>query len=253
MLDKKQRLQSDEYAFPYHYLPVSANNPRLTRHWAFAPSYLAALSLVRDWLLLQEADPETQAWKHIDIGCGDGALLFHLSEALKDVKNVELYGIDYDEQALRWARIFNHRAKILEQEVKDLEPNVYDSASLVEVAEHIPPDSLPCFLDDVANALRKNGHLLVTVPSVEKPLQAKHYQHFSFNSLQDYASDRFEVIAISGFEQHTALSKLLHLLMYRTSMRIETPASARVMVRALGRLHSLQNRCGRIFAVLRKK
>lgn len=253
-MDLQRQIQADEYAFPYHYLPVFGENPKVTRHWSFAPSYLAALGLVKDLILrFAASDAESQAWKHIDIGCGDGALLFHISRDQRFQKAIELYGIDYDPRALEWARQFNDRAVILEQDIADLGAETYDSASLVEVAEHIPHDVLPSFLTHAASALKRGGRLVVTVPSVEKPVQKKHYQHFSFDLIQNYASDIFDVEEIHGFEKHTLFSKILYLMMYRSPIRVELPVSAQHIVQALGQLHRDQKGCGRILAVLRKK
>lgn len=249
----KGKLQADEYAFPYHYMPIFEENPQITRHWSFAPSYLAALGLVKERIFKFASASENQKWKHIDIGCGDGALLFHISRDPLFQSEIELHGIDYDARALEWARMFNDRATILEQDIAELRAESYDSASLVEVAEHIPPEELPSFLTHAASALKTNGRIIVTVPSVEKPVQKKHYQHFSFDLVHDYASNLFDVEEIYGFEKHGVASKILYLMIYRSPIRVELPLSARHIVRKFGQLHRDQKGCGRILAILKKK
>jgi hypothetical protein len=55
----------------------------------------------------------------------------------------------------------------------------------MEVIEHIPPADLQTFLQGVKNRLSDGGVVLCTAPSVNLPLEAKHYQHFTVEKLRD--------------------------------------------------------------------
>ena len=92
-----------------------------------------------------------QKWKHIDVGCGDGGLIFHLSRIFSDRSNISWSGVDNDPNAISWARLMNgSRATFFAGNISDSACNLYDSATLIEVAEHIPPDMLPDFIKDIS-------------------------------------------------------------------------------------------------------
>jgi SAM-dependent methyltransferase len=249
-----QQIQSEQYRFPYHYLPIPGPRYRLTRVWNFAPSYLAALDLVRDWIQSQVgAQNSRQRWEHIDLGCGDGALIYHLAQYPEIASRVNLSGIDYDENAIAWAQMFNPSAALYTGDLGTLEPEVYDTASLIEVAEHIPPQKLPQFISKCGRLLRPNGRMVLTVPSVNKKLAAKHFQHFTFDTVQHLFGREFEILSAYGFERHTLLSRLLMRAVYRASVRIESDGVARYLVTTLRRRFSTMKGCGRLFVTLKKK
>ncbi len=253
-MDSERILQADEYSFPYHYLPVPGPDCRLTRSWNFAPSYLAALDLVGAWMKEQFSSvPQSANWEHVDIGCGDGALIYHLSNNEGIRHNFKFSGVDYDERAIEWARMFNPSINLFSGDVGSLEAGKYNSASLVEVAEHIPPDQLRDFIRKCAGLLQPNGKMVITVPSISKPISPKHYQHFSADLIKKYFSEHFDIVSISGFERNNLMSRILARLAYRHSARIDFPMINRYLVSTLGRTYTRIDGCGRLFAVLSKK
>lgn len=198
MVGGDQSIQANQYAFPYHYIPEARKRLHLSRHWGFAPSYMAALGLVAERLrpVAEAAGPD---WRHIDIGCGDGALVHHLSR-VHGLSEGQIAGVDIDKRAIAWARMFNPRADLHAGDMAALEGG-YHSASLIEVLEHVPPKALSDFVGDAARLLRSGGLMVVTVPSVEKKVAGKHFQHFSFEHIRSVLEPEFtelEVRALSG-------------------------------------------------------
>lgn len=245
-----QSIQADQYAFPYHYIPEARKRLHLSRHWGFAPSYMAALGLVADHLrpLAEAAGPD---WRHIDIGCGDGALVHHLSR-LHGLAEGQIAGVDIDERAIAWARMFNPRADLHAGDMAALDGG-YHSASLIEVLEHVPPDALPGFVADAARLLRPGGLMVVTLPSVEKKVADKHFQHFSFAHVRAVLEPHFDVLVVQGFERQDWLTRAILALRLSPVARIDAPVLNRIAVRRLGRLHSQQRGCGRLFVTGRRK
>lgn len=246
-----QSIQADQYAFPYHYIPEARKRLHLSRHWGFAPSYMAALGLVADRLrpVAEEAGPD---WRHIDIGCGDGALVHHLTR-VHGLAEGQIAGVDIDERAIAWARMFNPRADLHTGHMAGLEGG-YHSASLIEVLEHVPPDALPDFVADAARLLRPGGLMVVTVPSVEKKVAAKHFQHFSFDHIRAVLEPHFDGLEVRGFERQDWLTRALFALRLNPLARIDAPSLNRLALRRLGRLHARQAGCGRLFVTgLRKE
>lgn len=160
---------------------------------------------------------------------------------------------DYDARAIQWAQLFNPDVAFFTGDVGQIERGSVDSASLVEVAEHIPPDELNCFIGKCAAVLRPNSRLIVTVPSIEKPVEKKHYQHFTFEGIARLFADDFKVLAIQGFEQHRFLSRLLSSAVYRSPIRVDADWIAAYLVRTLRRTYSDIRGCGRILLTLQKR
>lgn len=244
-----QAIQAEQYAFPYHYIPKWSNKFYLSRHWGFAPSYISALGIIADSLRPVAKDLGDD-WRHIDIGCGDGALVYHLAQ-LFSLGPGQLSGVDIDDRAIAWARMFNPNATLHCSDIGSLEGG-FHSATLVEVLEHVSPDSLPRFVQSAVRLVSPGGRIVVTVPSVEKPLAEKHFQHFSFESIRAVLEPSLEVLATCGFERHTALTRILGKLRMNRFLRIDAPSLNRMHVNHLGRLYTDQRGCGRLLVVGRR-
>lgn len=245
-----QSIQADQYAFPYHYIPEARERLHLSRHWGFAASYMAALGLVADGLC-PVAEAAGTAWRHIDIGCGDGALIHHLSRVHGLAKG-QIAGVDIDERAIEWARMFNPRADLHVGDMAALEGG-YHSASLIEVLEHVPPEALRGFVADAVKLLRPSGLIIVTVPSVEKKVADKHFQHFSFDSISEVLAPHFDDLEVRAFERQDLLTRAINVLRLNSVARIDAPFLNRTVVQRLARLRQKQNGCGRLFVTGRRR
>lgn len=255
-IDSTQEIQANQYHFPYHYIPeIYADTPSFaaSRKWNFSKSYAVALVLVKQWL--QKGD--SLSTKLIDIGCGDGGFLYHLKKySIADL----LCGVDYDDVAIKWARAFNSDIKfycgnITEGSVVELvDCQGFDTATLIEVIEHIPPSELPAFISASSKLLKPRGALLVTVPHQNKPLAKKHFQHFSFSSLSAVLSSDFDVEEIYGFETKSFIETFFQRVLQNRFLYCEIPRLNRLFMRMqLSRVSRHEENCGRIFAVCRRK
>lgn len=252
MSDKKQ-LQSNEYRFPYHYIPTLENGAiQLSRRWGFAPSYIAALKLTEDWLRRIAKPSQHSTWEHIDLGCGDGAFIFYLNKLLKGA-DVRFSGSDFDEGAIQWAKMFNPGIEFYCDDISNLEKEKYRSASLIEVAEHIPPAELPEFVKSIADLLAKDGQLLVTVPHKNKRLYDKHFQHFSYESLAAAFEEYFEVVDVRGFEYQKGWNKLIYRFINTKRFYFEFPWLTNYYVKKLSKKHTGQKGVGRVIMELKKR
>lgn len=244
------QIQAREYAFPYHYLPSVGGFPNFSKVWDFSASYIAAIHLFADWLSAANKSDGTHL--HMDYGCGDGGFLYQV-QALGLFDDVEFWGIDFDAHAIAWARQFAVQDRFIAGDIADLSQSQYDSGSLVEVYEHIPPQECPRFITNIANSLKPDAPLFVTVPSVEKKIPAKHYRHFDFATLIAEFGGEFTVEEIFGFERNNYFSRRLTRLLKNRSWVVETKRTNRYLVNKLRAKHSQIDGCGRIGLVLRKK
>jgi SAM-dependent methyltransferase len=204
-MDMHQAIQHEEYGFPYHYLvQLEGESFRSYRSWGWSLQYVTALELVFE--KLRASRPAS----HIDIGCGDGALLSYLS---KEFPTLPVVGVDYDEHAIQLARTMSPGIDYqFRNIITDPLPEKFASGSMIEVFEHIPPDLGQAFLEGASKLLQPGASLLMTVPHANKPLIAKHYRHFDFDLLRSCVSPFFEVKEMFAFERPTFAKKLAERL-----------------------------------------
>jgi len=192
-MDKQQELQEQAYRFPYHYLPRFENR-FFSQHeyWSWGYRYLGRLQVVFDILDREGFD------SLLDIGCGDGRFL---RETDQRYGNKKLLGIDYSETAIALAKRMNPH---LEFELRDLlvtpTSGEYDVVTLLEVIEHLPPDSLPAFITVVKGLLRPGGRLILTTPHTNVALDPKHYQHFNQAGLHELLKNDFQEVVFFPFD-----------------------------------------------------
>lgn len=108
--------------------------------------------------------------KCLDVGCGVG----YLGEMLSDYRNAEVYGVELDEEATKWARkrkkyrdvynfsITEHRGKEYERFIKA--KLKFDYIIFADLIEHIiAPEEVLLFF---SKFLKLNGKILVSLPNI---------------------------------------------------------------------------------------
>jgi 2-polyprenyl-3-methyl-5-hydroxy-6-metoxy-1,4-benzoquinol methylase len=189
----KFRIQDAQYGFPYHYVPTLERGhfrQHFLLRWGY--EYLGYLNYCLDRLGELE-------WKTLlDVGCGDGRLISMASERFGDKK---LVGIDASEQAIGLAHLLAGGGEFVADDITrpGVFPQPFDALTCVEVIEHIPPPALPGFVEGMRRQVKQGGKLIVTVPSTNRPVSAKHYQHFDPALLQ------------AALEPHFRPERLLYL------------------------------------------
>jgi SAM-dependent methyltransferase len=251
MLDSVQMAQEEEYAFPYHYIPALEDN-RFSQvvHWPWGYRYLGGMQIVFEQL-------EKMPFKSlIDLGCGDGRFL---REVGKRYPGAEVIGVDYSERCIQMARAMNPDTTFLCRDVTDtaLEAT-FDVATAVEVLEHIRPEQLDKFLKATAGLLKDKGSFILTVPHKNKPIQPKHFQHFTGDGLVQVLSSYFESFATIPFDPYSPLLKRFQKLLGGFGKHfIVTNGSVLSFFFRLYTTRYLhtphESRCGRIAVTCKKK
>lgn len=182
---EKAGMQESQYEFPYHYLPQvvgGAFSQARVLSWGYEyQSYIDYIVSVLKSLPARKS--------LIDIGCGDGRLIYELHRALP---TLSISGSDFSSRALALAHAFTPSAELS----TDLPGGTFDAFTLIEVLEHIPPDEISDFLKSVSAIVSSGGIGIVTVPSDTTPVQRKHYQHFSEETLRDALAPYFTVTEV---------------------------------------------------------
>lgn len=201
---RQQDRQEEEYAFPYHY--VARFSERFQHFFVddWAINYASTMEFLLDRLRL--SNPQ----RIVDIGCGDGRFSRELAQAFP---LASVLGIDYSRRAVALAAAMNPEVRNLQFDSLDINVEVgiqrFDTAILMEVFEHIPLPDADRFMESVRRLLVPGGFLYLTVPHINKPLEYKHFQHFSIESLSRYVRPHFDIVDIVPFEKRGIRRKLM--------------------------------------------
>lgn len=205
MIDEVKTSQEAEYWFPYHYI---ARMPQhgFTQHFVdtWGLNYISTMEFMLG--KLTSLAPSSV----VDIGCGDGRFTREIGLRFS---NTQVLGVDYSEHAISLARAMNQDLTQIVFESRDIIQSPLkaenDVAILMEVFEHIHPDDCAAFLNGVRASLKREGQLLLTVPHANKPVEYKHYRHFTIASITESLSPFFNIVEVLPFERHGWLRHLL--------------------------------------------
>lgn len=195
-MDEAQRHQEDQYNFPYHHIPQWGKRFTQARSMRWGYEYASYMEFLID--LLRD-DVGTK--NILDIGCGDGRLVH---EVQKKLPHTDIAGVDYSAQAIAFARAFTPEATFYVGDItnEDFLKEKYDTLTVIETLEHIPPETIDQFVIGLHNLVEDSGQLVLTVPSINIPVSPKHYQHFSLETLQDTLLPHFTI------EKHFFLNRV---------------------------------------------
>ena len=183
-LSEEQQIQEDEYLFPKNYLSVYLERYRRLEYLR----YLSRLTTIKAMLTPLEG------LRVLDAGCGDGRFCYELNG-----EGARLVGVDYSEQAIRWARAFNPAVEFHVADLVTLDfHEEFDVVTCLDVLEHFPPEQVPAVVANLCRALKPGGRLLVSVPSTNKAVNRKHYQHFTVETLEKLFVPRLVPVAKKG-------------------------------------------------------
>lgn len=203
----KAELQESLYEFPYHYIPYfdSDGIPHRIRILTWGMEYLCYQKHIKE--LVEAHNPESI----LDIGCGDGFFLGTLSKI--DGKKI---GIDLSQNAIAFAKAFHPSIDYRCMSVENVE-EVFDIATCIEVLEHIPDQDLIRFIQSTFSKIRRNGRLILSVPSVVIPTSKKHYRHYNLELILktlESAEVRFLTESVEYVYYAPRWMKFINLLTY---------------------------------------
>lgn len=184
-LSKQQEKQELAYRVPYHWLSSDRTDQKGRLYFGYIDFCVA--------LATQHGGPI------LDAGCGDARLLGELSKKTTE----KLYGTDYSERAIAFARLLVPEAEFAVADLTNLpySDNFFEQVFLIETLEHIKPEQIPEMLTELRRVLQPGGRLIITVPSVRQGLpgpDSKHYQHFSPTSLRETVDTQFTIEKMYG-------------------------------------------------------
>ena len=178
-------IQSKAYAFPYHYLADVSPDGTISiyRQLVWGLEYMTYMIWVRDQIL------RIRPRNLLDVGCGDGRLC-----SLLEAWSGRYVGVDLSEQAIAFARAFNPGAEFIVGSASDV-PGTFGVVACVEVLEHIPDQDLAGFVASLREKVSPQGGLLVSVPTIVRPVSPKHYRHYTLELLREHLGAYFDIVS----------------------------------------------------------
>jgi len=174
-MEDKFKLQDEEYVFPYHYL-IDLENFSNYKSWTWGIEYYNNMNFVIK--KIKNINFESI----LDIGCGDGRLIYELKKIFPEKKMV---GVDLSEQAISFAKAFNRLNKSEFYSTYSEINNVkFDLITLIEVLEHIPDKDIKTITETIKNRLAPGGKLIISVPSDNYAVTRKHYRHYNMGLIK---------------------------------------------------------------------
>jgi len=172
----KCELQETQYDFPYHHIAHFKYNgkPTLSRNvgwWGL--EYLC----YQNHLLTKICRMKPSSV--LDVGCGDGSFIGNLPSDI-EVR----VGADLSERAIAFAKAFYPNCVFYDTDIGTLKES-FDIVTAIEVIEHIHDFFIADLFRKMAARVCDSGSIVVCVPTLIKALTAKHYRHYSIQTLQN--------------------------------------------------------------------
>lgn len=202
----KESIQESQYTFPYHYLTNKTDG-------------VFSLARYLNWGLIQNSYIEYVAEKAsainissvLDAGCGDGRMIYEIAKTKPLIKYT---GIDISLTALKFAKAFNPYGNFITHDIlsRPLKEK-HELCISVEVIEHIKPNNVKLYVKQIYDSLEKDGHFILTTPTINQPVHKKHYQHFTLKTLEEAISPYFNIIEVEYLNVENKLASLLSRLL----------------------------------------
>jgi SAM-dependent methyltransferase len=197
----KQKIQNSQYKEPYHWL-----SQRRVESFRYRKLTRLIVKLIREI----DTVNRSQKVSICDFGCGDGRSTYLIWDFLNnDEIKSNIVGVDISADAIAWARKMTRDLNTtgLEFIVGDIKtalvrlqktagPVVIIMREVIEHLEDTEIDKLFSQIKDIA----ETGHLIVTTPSVNSPVEEKHFRHYRVQTLNNTLTrNGFKVNKILGF------------------------------------------------------
>lgn len=199
---KKEIIQEQQYSFPYHHLSYIENDAVFVfKHLFWGLIHITYIEEVIK--KIQNLKPNSL----LDVGCGEGRIIYELENRNFEA---EMFGIDISSRAIQFANAFANKSNF---KVYDIISNAYnlqvDLVLSCEVIEHIEPNKISDYIENISKSLKPGGHLIITTPTTNVPVNPKHYQHFDSKKFEEILKYKFKNITYEYLNKDNLLSKIL--------------------------------------------
>jgi 2-polyprenyl-3-methyl-5-hydroxy-6-metoxy-1,4-benzoquinol methylase len=243
---QQQKLQEEEYSFPYHYIPQFSPHFNQNYNIDGGFSYAAMIEFIVKEISKMPFN------SLCDVGTGDGRLIKELSDILS---NKELLGVDYSERAINLAQAMNPRLEFKKYDITKNELNKkFDIVTLIETFEHIPIDEANEFINSLYKMVNENGTLILTVPHKNLPLEKKHFRHFNSKDLEKCFADHFTLEEKILLEKQNKTKKIIKKILTNNLFILNEKKTKNLLYNLYKKycFFAEENNCGRIYMKFKK-
>ena len=149
--------QESLYKLPYHWFP----EPWL-KQFEREEKKRIIYSLMSNHLI-------GKTLKYLDVGCGDGRWTSDIHDLVQSSfeTTLESFGIDFSEQAIKFARLINptNNFQVGRGEDIPLSDEYFDLLTAIEVIEHVEDTSEKKFFSELHRVTHQDGLVIITMPS----------------------------------------------------------------------------------------
>ena len=187
IIDAQQYIQEERYFLPYHYIDIESDEANLLTLVVYKSRIRRVIEIITEYI------PHSK--NLLDIGCGDGRFCYEAKEIEYRV------GIDFSNRAIEWARMLNPDCLFHTEPISSLLHfrEFFDTVVCIDTLEHIPFEEVHEFLAQMGQCIKPGGFAIFTIPSDYYPVEPKHYQHFSVETLSKALAPHFKIKYIEGF------------------------------------------------------
>ena len=204
----------------YHYQQINKGN--LRKFNAFTKArYIKHLNLIKKHLKNLNFKKQ-EVIDVLDVGCGDGVLLYLLNKHISDYK-FNIHGVDLSEKALEVAKNKIPDGNFIKADIYNtsFQENNFDLIISSDVIEHVNhPGKM---LSEIKRVSKKDALIIIGTPIryTEKPLDKMHVKEFFQQEFINLISEYFNFIELEGshkqilFLKYIMQSKLLKIQINR--------------------------------------
>jgi 2-polyprenyl-3-methyl-5-hydroxy-6-metoxy-1,4-benzoquinol methylase len=239
-------IQESQYVEPYHY-NVTLEPFGLFRALSWGVEYASYVNGVMD--VLAESKFETL----LDVGCGDGFLVNSLAKIYTEQK---LNGVDLSDRAIGFANAFSVSTNTTFTACDASEMGEFDVVTLIEVAEHIPPEAQGGFWDSVSNRVKSGGRLIVSVPTTNTAVHEKHFRHYTKELLEKEVGNNFVLLkTLWRYDTKSFLARRLEKILINKYFILRSKKFTRFLSRKIFAIHAKADHTNgaHLIAVFQKK
>ncbi len=204
-MQTKEERQEIQYTFPYHHLAYKKHGGVfIFKHLFWGIEHLSYIDVVID--KVKNLNPETLT----DVGCGEGRIISDLGQA--DLKT-SFTGVDISKRAIQFAEAFCNKGTFFVHDI--IEKPLPEKADVIiscEVIEHIKPDQVQKYIDNIYSSMNPGGRIIITTPTTNVPTIPKHYQHFDAKKFDALLGGKFESVEYTYLNVVNRLTWVLNRL-----------------------------------------
>ena len=191
-----QEVMESRYNLPYNWLYKPSG-----RHWRGKNGL---------WNIAKDLAGDIAGKRVLDAGCGDGWYSARMIQEKADVS-----GIDLSPRAIAFAQQILPTGKFVSGSLTALSypDKIFDVIFSFQVLEHIPLNEYPEAINELRRVLKDDGRIIVSVPSVNRPLSRAHFRHFTQETFSESLEGVFSVEKVLGQEKQSGVRWLLERLL----------------------------------------